>query len=493
MGQRSWIRTWLSALCLSTLLWAGSGEGFESARNAANAAAAEELRELADWCKTAKLYGCRFDTLGAIVVLAPDDEAARKELGHKRGKDGSWTPPATPRRPRDHNEDAIADFVARRGQVVDRLRDAIVTAADEAELPPTERRPVFESLLKLDEDDADTRYLLGEGKREGQWVLLEVLRSDERRAELAASVAGAFAEPVEFTAVEANARELAIGLKWTGVFSTPSGRVLGTVPADELKRAGILLAAIRRHLTGVFGKDADFGKECTIYVLPPADKDAFINGLPDIAQDYREFMRTLLGSGIQGGDDLGQWGPSEADRRDMLVREGVGRLFVDAYGITTTQGWAHEGFGLYFSKQLVDTRLHWFARPSEYGRAEDEDELRNRMSGGKTDWLLEALIMLKSEHAPKLQFLLGKDVNRLTTPELLISQALAAYLIEGRPEALPAIWTAIGAGEPSPQVLERSLGTSIDQLQATLTRWLEERKGEGGEVPETKPKKKGKF
>lgn len=493
MRQRGWFGALLATLWLGAVLIAAPREDFEKARSAAHAEAVTQLFELADWCKGEKLYGRRYDTLNSILVLAPDDEAARKELGHKRDKDGRWSAPDKPRRPRDHNAEAEPEYSKQRGQVVDRLRSRLLEAAEAADLPPTERRPVFEDLLKLDEDDADTRYLLGEGRREGAWVLLEVLRSDERRMELAASVEAAFEQPVTSTPSTANAREQAIGLAWTGVFETPDGRVIGTVPTDELQRAGILLAAIRRHLVGVFGKDAKYGENCTVYALQPQDKDRYIDGVPDLDAKYREFMRTLLGSGIQGADDLAQWGPSEADRRDMLVREGVGWLFADAFGITTAHGWVHEGFGLYFSKQLVNTRLHWFARPAEYGRVEDDEALRNRMAGGKTDWLPEAHMLLSSEEAPKLQFMLGKDVNRLTTPDLLVAQALAAYLIEGRPETLPAIWTAIGEGKPSPQVLEEQLGTDIARLQATLVRWLEERQGEGGEPPQGKTKKKGKF
>jgi hypothetical protein len=492
MRQRGWIGALVATLCLSAVLWAGSSEDFEEARAEASAEAVVELHELVDWCKSEKLYGRRYDTLNSILVLAPDDERARKELGHKRRKDGGWSYPTKSRRPRDHNEEALPAFEQRRGQVVDRLRSKLLTAAEAAELPPTERRPVFEDLLKLDEDDADTRYLLGEGRKGESWVLLELLRSDERRVELAAAVEDAFAEPVTLTPSEPNAREQAVGLSYTAAFETPDGRVVGTVPADELQRSGILLAAIRRHLVGVFGKDARYGENCTIYVLEPTHKDAFIDGVPEIDAAYRDFMRTLLGSGIQGTDDLAQWGPSEADRRDMLVREGVGWLFADAFGITTAHGWVHEGFGLYFSKQLVNTRLHWFARPSEYGRVEDDEALRNRMAGGRTDWLLEALLLLQAEQAPKLQFLLGKDVNRMTTPELLVSHALAAYLIEGRPESLPAIWAAIGEGQPSPQVLERVLETDVERLQASLVRWLVEREGEGGEAPGGK-QKKGKF
>jgi len=139
------------------------------------------------------------DTQESILVLAPDDEAARKELGHKRGKDGRWSDPGKTRRPRDHNDEALPEFEQQRRQIVDRLRSVLLEAAESAELPATERRPVFEDLLKLDPNDADTHLLLGEGLREGSWVLLEVLRSDERRVELAASVAEAFAKPVTST------------------------------------------------------------------------------------------------------------------------------------------------------------------------------------------------------------------------------------------------------------------------------------------------------
>lgn len=416
----------------------------------------------------------------AVLALEPDDEDAREELGYRRQRDGTWKDPRTPRAPRDHDEDALPEFAVRRGAVVDAFRDALVRALERAEASDATRREVLADVLALDPDDADTRHLLGEGRRGDAWVLIEVLRSDERRDELGSGVADAFAEPVSIVDAAANARESALGLPWTAALSTPDGRVLGTVDAGELRRQAVLLAATRRHLVRVLGKDARYGDECTVFVLPPADKDRFIAALPDLSPAYRDFLRGLLGSGIVGTDDLAQWGPSEADRRDMLVRQAVGWLMADAYGITTAHGWVHEGFGLYFSHQLVGTRLHWFAKQAEYGRVEDDEALRKRMAGGKVDWLVEAGKVLASDRAPRLRFLLGKDVNRMTTTELLVSQALAAYLVEGRPDRLPAIWTAVGEGEPSPDVLTRELGCDLATLRATLARWVAER---GGDAP----------
>ena len=81
MRQRGWFGALLATLWLGATLLAASGEDFEKARSAANAEAVTQFFELADWCKDEKLYGRRYDTLNSILVLAPDDEAARKELG----------------------------------------------------------------------------------------------------------------------------------------------------------------------------------------------------------------------------------------------------------------------------------------------------------------------------------------------------------------------------------------------------------------------------
>ena len=480
-------------LSCTALLGARTDEGFEEARQVANAEAVAGFHELAEWCQKEKLYGKRFGTLRGVLVLVPDDEDAHRKLGHKREKNGRWKVPRKVRWPRDHNEEAIPQFEEQRSEIIDRLRSKLLAAAEEAELAPTLRWPVFEDLLKLDKNDPETRRLLGEGRKDGKWVLLEVLRSDEQRVALTKSVRESFAAEVQFTPSTPNTREQLFGLPWTSVHETPDGRVIGTVTPDELQRAGVLLAAIRRHLVGaVLGKDARYGQECTVYVLQPMHRDGFIDGIPEISKDYRDFMRALLGSGIQGADDLAQWGPSEADRRDLLVREAVGWLMADAYRITTKHGWVHEGFGLYLSKQLVNTRLHWFAMKSDYGRVEDDQALRDRMSGGRSDWFVEALQVLQSDKAPKLNYMLGKDVNRLTTTELLVSHALAAYLLEGRPESLPEIWTKIGGGASSREVLEGALGMKLPRLQTTLVRWLEERQGEAVAPPagdSDKPKK----
>ena len=125
-----------------------------------------------------------------------------------------WTPPRSTRTPRDHNDEALPEYAQRRARVVDRLRDTLLVAAEEAELAPVDRRPVFEDLLKLNPDDPNTRHLLGEGRKGDRWVLLEVLRSDERRGELSRSVQESFAVEIPFRAVEANAREASLGFQW---------------------------------------------------------------------------------------------------------------------------------------------------------------------------------------------------------------------------------------------------------------------------------------
>jgi hypothetical protein len=74
-----------------------------------------------------------------------------------------------------------------------------------------------------------------------------------------------------------------------------------------------------------------------------------------------------------------------------------------------------------------------------------------------------------------LAFLVGKDVNQLTTEGLLYAYVLAAYLIEAESDRIPAIFTRIGKGEASVAVLESEFGLTLEQLGLRVRRWLAER------------------
>ena len=185
--------------------------------------------------------------------------------------------------------------------------------------------------------------------------------------------------------------------------------------------------------------------------------------------------RQLDGSGIQGTGDYAHWGPEEERRLDGLVRQALAWLLVESYGVSPESGWALEGFGLYLCRELIGTRLTWFVKPSENTVASEDNALRARLLDTRTNWMNEANKVLQGEHSPKLEFVLGKTVNNLTTEDLLYSYVLAAFLLEARPEVIPPLLRAIGGGATSQDALQKELGLDLPRIDGLVRRWLTER------------------
>jgi hypothetical protein len=101
--------------------------------------------------------------------------------------------------------------------------------------------------------------------------------------------------------------------------------------------------------------------------------------------------------------------------------------------------------------------------------------LQARLLDTRTNWMNEANLVLQKPQRPELAFLVGKDVNQLTTEGLLYAYVLAAYLIEAESDRIPAIFTRIGKGEASVAVLESEFGLTLEQLGLRVRRWLAER------------------
>jgi hypothetical protein len=107
---------------------------------------------------------------------------------------------------------------------------------------------------------------------------------------------------------------------------------------------------------------------------------------------------------------------------------------------------------------------------------EYEKNLRAKLIGSDTNWMNEGWELLKSERRPELQRTLSRDVNRMTVDDVLAAYALAAYLVEGRPEEVAAVLRASATGSEPGAVVRQTLGMELGELTSRLTRWLGERR-----------------
>jgi hypothetical protein len=447
-------------------------------REAARRELVAGLEGLVEWCDEHRAFAARARLYGRLLRVEPDHAGARRGLGHKRQKDGSWKEPSRPRTPRDHDPEALAELAALEGEV-DAAYSRRVLGLLEAlpDAPPRLRRELVDDVLRSDPDDAAARALVGEARDGERWVLRETLAARARRGELKALVQRALADAPAPAPSEPLAREAAFGLPWQGVVASSEVRALSTGSVEEAERLARALPAARRFFEGALGLRARLPQGTTLLALAnEGEKARFLDAHPSVDAEYRAFLEPLEGSSIRDSSDFVNWAPDPLWRLDSLVRLGIMWLFVDSCGLSTRVGWAFEGFGLYLTRELVGTRLTWFVQPSEYGQGRDDSALRARLMDTRTNWMGEAFTLLSGTSRPKLALMLGKDVNRLDTRDLLVSYALAAYLVEAEAERLPRVLGRLGKGEPSVQVLEEELGRPVTELPDHLLRWLSERR-----------------
>jgi len=436
------------------------------------------LEGLVEWCGKQKAFAARARLYGRLIAIEPDHAEARRALGYRRQKDGSWKEPRRPRTSKDQDPEALAEL-AKLEQAVDAAYSRRVLGLLEAfsDLPPRLRREVVGDILRSNPDDAAARAELGEARDGEAWVLAETLTARARRAELKALVQVALAEAPKAERVAPSEREAAFGLVWKGVVASDEVRALSTDSEEEARQLAQALPAARRLFEGASGLRASFPDGLTLFALPnDGEKVTFLDAHPAVDAEYRAFLEGLEGTSIRDSSDFAQWAPDRLRRLDSLVRIGFMWLFVQSCGLSPQVGWAFEGFGLYLTRELVGTRLTWFVRPSEYGQARDDSALRARLTDTRVNWMGEAYKLLSQPTRPSLPLMLGKDVNRLDTRDLLYSYALGAYLLEAEAEHLPRILRRLGKGEASVKVLEEELGRPITELPDHLLRWLSERR-----------------
>lgn len=455
------------------------GQDIESERAAARERLIEGLEELAEWCSKKKLYLKRQSVYESMLHFDPDNTVARRGLGFVKDKNGEWKPSERRVEPKDWSQSAARQFPKKRAEVAQSYRDTMLGLLTkyEGRVSPKQTEVILDDILFADPDDADVRRMRGEAKLDGHWVLSQTVVAKERRKVLRDMVRKAFQDAPKPVEGEANAREAAFGIGWKAVFTTPQVRSLGTGSSDEVSRMTEAMSAARDYFNGALSVVANFPKDFTVFTLArPSDKMAFLMGHPAIDQTYRDFLFQLEGSGIQGSGDLAHWSEDVDRRLDGLVRQAIMWLFAESYQIFPKQGWAFEGFGLYMTRELVGTRLTWFVKPSEYLVEADDMALQARLLDTRTNWMNEASLVLAKPERPKLAFLLGKDVNELTTEDLLYAYVLAAYLLEAEHAKIPKIFGRMGKGEASVLVLEEELGLKLVELDEHVRRWLSERR-----------------
>lgn len=455
-------------------------EAFELGLREAWAAHVASLTEHAAWCQTQQLFAARNAVLRAILELEPDHAEARRELGYRRAKDGSWTEPRSARAPKDHDPAALPEETRRRAELGTKLCARIVALADAqgAELDPKLRREAFERALALVPDDTLLRARLGETFDRDKWVLLETARGRRTRAALRPLVRQLLAEAEAAPRpVEPSARERAFGQTLIGAWQSAEMRVVAATDEAEALRVLAALSAARPLVNTLLGMEGRYHAQATTFLLrSPAEGQAWLAQHPSLDEAQRKYLAQLEGSGIGTTGDFAYWADDVRRRVDGSVRLGIAWLLADGRRLGLEHGLLTEGLGLYLTRELVGTRLTWFVQASKYERAEEDQRLRGMLMDPAINWMDEAHKLFQQPTCPKLQFLVAKPVNQMSTEDLLVSYVAVAYLLEGWPEEFPALVKAISEGALPQVAFEQTLGHPLSELDARMHRWLGERR-----------------
>jgi hypothetical protein len=438
-----------------------------------------DYEALAKWCTSSKLIKSRAQICEAILHFEPENEKARRWLKHERDEQGRWVRPKDQREPKNYNPDAIGTFRKRRAEIAGRFTEPLLRLLEAGKVSPLSRHRTLKAILAADPDNARGRELSGEEREDGSWLLSESITARLRRRQLRLVARAEIGGVVDPTSVEPTAAEKKLGIRWQAAYDGTDWRCVGSVASQELLRAARIAEAARPVFEAVFEIPTRRRRHSTFYLLRgPTDAQAMFGAHAAFSDKDREYYRRLAGAWIPGTTDFVQWGTQEETRIDAVTRMVCSFLMAGNLSIEKRPGWAVEGVGIYLTHLLTGTRRTLLVRRTGYHeQREDPTEKldlweRTQMPGA--DWLGLVRDLHRARKAPDLRLVMSKDLNQLTIEDVLCAHALAAYLIEGRPDDVVSFLNAVGKGMPMDKVVNEHLRTSVEGLARRLWRWLEE-------------------
>ncbi len=435
----------------------------------------EELNELARWCVKKRLGIERDRICRTILILDPEHESAHRRLKHVRRR-GQWVAPRKPPTSRNAQARLVPDVRKRERELVDGYCLLRLRALDE-EAEAWEREVSDEDLrelLRIAPGFEPARERLGETLgQSGTWVLVEGVHAKTRR-EAIFRIGADDLRAVPDPEVGAPAEWMrSVDLPWTGHRGTPRVIVSGTVPEEEIDRVTRIAHASQDFFNHVFSTKQSLPAGFRIVLLwRDADRDAFIDAFPGLSEKERERYRGTGGARFPVRPVVGEWLLDPRRRADGALRHCLGLLLEREYGLYTDHGWIWEGFGLCLTHRMIGTRLTYFIQHTDYVPESGAPLLRDLST--RPDWLRAALQMLEREQHPRLPSVVGKNVNQMSLDDVLYAHALAAYLLDGRPDAVDRVLRATGSGTHPVLALEQALDADARSIEDRLTRWLRE-------------------
>ena len=450
-------------------------ETFEEAHATARKEMVGRLLGLAKWCHEKELFEERDHLWKAVIGIETDNAEARQGLRYARNVDGSWKEPA-PRQAKNRNPAALEELPGKRGEVIQPFRDALLGRFDTDKVPNETRKQVLEEILSIDPDDEAAHKLKGEAKADGAWVLAESAAGKERRTAIKAAAESAKTSTAKPEPLAATDDDKVYTQAWKCGFQVGALRILGTGDGAQCDRLAEGARAAASVFQAALGSDANWAEGFTLYIVTgKGEKEPFISKIPDLSDEERQLMKRTIGGGIPGTWKVVIFEPDLARLVDCGVRHSIAHLLFRAFNLNTDKAWIFEGFGLYLTREACGTRLTWFATGGGAAN-EGKNSPRAKLAVKDANWMNTALQTLTKESPPDLAKIFQEDLSKMSVDDVVVSYAVAAYLIEGRSGSVSALLKSIGEGTSTADAIQGTLGMTVPELQTRLVQWLKERK-----------------
>ena len=436
-----------------------------------------ELDRHAIWCDRKGGLDLERDR-ACVLILAfdPDHKQARKFLGYRKDKRGRWERRKVYIEPTNRNRKRESEAVERGEEIRASFVHAASTIWEIAGGASTsaERQRLFRDVLRVDPDCRWAHERNDEVFRDDRWYLRESPIAHQRNQEIAAAARRAHAEGKTPVRAEVKQHERAIELEWTDAYMGRTWRVAGTVPVGELE----LMVRVAEAAPAVFdaglGKGAHPGGERIIYLF---SRDSEATALLAAQSGIDEVERKRLAA----IDEPSFWMvPGKVlvvcagtpDQRAAATVMALYRTSLQArFGIDRNQGWLWHGVPAYLCYQLTGVRQ---IAPDARSGNEQEAQWIDDLNKPGSNWRGITSRLLESRNAPALDDVTGRAVDQLDARGLLVSYALAAYVIEAHPQRVGTILNDLGKGRSADEVLRQHLGMDLEALAIRLPRWLDE-------------------
>lgn len=435
---------------------------------AARRMAIVKLEALASSCDGQRNYGTRDFVFERILRLEPDHARARAALKYARETPSDpWTRKKPYQRPADWNQGLAAQAAGKVAAALAGYRDAVLGSVDEPGVPPARREAALEALVELLPDDEGLHERRGDVRDGARWVLPETLTARKRRAELAEVAAKAKAEmpPLADTVETQPTWRTALFAGQLRLWSTQSAERSYEVLTDCLvaraaTRHAIGLPADR--LPGVEQIYVVVGLKAAIEVInlsvrDPALRAAKLAEAPQVAAvwlrgaflDYDLYLdtcRARCARAVSNGEVKDRF----TNHEGMFLAECIGQRLVRL------------SLGVHSPSVIIvkGTEL-----PDASGAP------RAAYPKDPKAWLPQAAELLAKDGERLLTTVLTARLNAVGVEHALVGYALAAYLLEGRPDLFERFVDTLERTSDPAKTVAEVLSADVPSLVTRLRRF----------------------